>query len=271
MEEKRSPSTRNTHEECGVDNENGISSASCEVSEGNVSSMTGGNNEASEIRVSEVHARAGRIRTMCEISLGAALLAVGAFLSIPFTIPITLQTLVLFALAGCLGSRKTIYATAVYLFIGSIGCPIFAGFRGGPAVLLGPTGGFLVGFLFIPLLYGLSEKILARSARSAKLTRSARSTISPKKNTSRIGKAEFLLSMGALVVGLLLCYATGTIWFAFGYSQKGIAAIGSAISICVIPFIVPDLIKLAVAQVICTITRPYFMRLQERPKTRSKH
>lgn len=80
--------------------------------------------------------------------LSVALLAVASSISIPLgPIPFTLQTLVLAMLPIALGGRDAVVAVAVYLLLGGIGIPVFSGFSGGISSLVGPTGGFLWGFL----------------------------------------------------------------------------------------------------------------------------
>ena len=80
--------------------------------------------------------------------LSVALLAAASSISIPLgPIPFTLQTLVLAMLPIALGGRDAVITVAVYLLLGGIGVPVFSGFSGGIASLVGPTGGFLWGFL----------------------------------------------------------------------------------------------------------------------------
>ena len=86
-------------------------------------------------------------------ALFTVLLAVCAWITVPLTVPFTLQTFGVFAALGVLGGRRGTYAVAAYLLLGLAGLPVFSGFRGGPGVLLGPTGGYILGFLASALLY----------------------------------------------------------------------------------------------------------------------
>lgn len=95
-------------------------------------------------------------RSMVRIAMAAAVLSVLSVLQIPMPsgVPVTLQT---FAVALCgyvLGAWAGVGSVALYVAIGAVGIPVFAGMKGGVAVLVGPTGGFLFGFLFLAWLCG---------------------------------------------------------------------------------------------------------------------
>ncbi len=95
------------------------------------------------------------IRQMTLISLFAALTAVGAFISIPlYPVPLTLQTLFTLLAAMTLGSDMAASSQIIYVFLGIIGLPVFAGFKAGIGILFGPTGGFLFGFIISAYVIG---------------------------------------------------------------------------------------------------------------------
>jgi len=170
---------------------------------------------------------------MALISLFAVLIAVCAWIAIPSAVPFTLQTFGLFATLGLLGGKRGTLAVLLYLLLGLVGIPVFSSFRGGFGVLAGITGGYLIGFLFAALLYWA---ITRRHTES--LWRSA-------------------LGMAA---GMLLDYAFGTAWFMLFYAKAyGAIGLGAALSMCVFPFIVPDLIKIALA---LTLTQTLPKRLK---------
>ena len=163
-----------------------------------------------------------KARSICLCGLFAALMALCAWITIPiFDTAITLQSFA-FALALLLlGGRWATAAMGVYLLLGAIGAPVFSGFQGGFGALLGPTGGYLWGFLFCALLYWLI--------------------------TGLFGKG-FPVRLIACIAGLLLCYGLGTAWFYRVYLQAGSElGIGFVIFKCVIPFVLPDLLKLFLA------------------------
>jgi biotin transport system substrate-specific component len=87
---------------------------------------------------------------------GALALALSAKIQVPFTpVPMTLQTLVVLALGAAFGARLAAATVALYLLEGLFGLPVFAGAVAGPAYMMGPTGGFLLGFLVAATLIGL--------------------------------------------------------------------------------------------------------------------
>lgn len=167
-----------------------------------------------------------RLRTldMAYIALFAVLMAVCAWITIPMTVPFTLQIFAVFAALATLGGRRGTYAVAVYLLLGAVGLPVGAGFQGGLGWLLGTTGGYIVGFLCIALVYWLI--------------------------TAKLGDS-FPVKIAACVLGLAVCYAFGTAWFLVLYAKTtGPIGIATALSWCVFPYIVPDLLKLALAVVL---------------------
>lgn len=158
---------------------------------------------------------------MTFIAIFTAILVICSWISIPTTIPFTLQNFGVFLAVGVLGGKRGTLAVLTYLLLGVIGVPVFAGFTGGIGMLFGNTGGYIIGFLFSALTMWLLEYCLGNK------------------------KMILVLSM---VCGLLVCYLFGTIWFMMVYSMNtGVIGIWSALSMCVIPFIIPDCIKIALA------------------------
>jgi len=95
------------------------------------------------------------IRQMTLVSLFAALTAVGAFISIPiYPVPLTLQTLFSLLAGMTLGSVMAVSSQIIYVLLGVIGLPVFAGFKAGIGILFGPTGGFLLGFIISAYVIG---------------------------------------------------------------------------------------------------------------------
>ena len=159
------------------------------------------------------------VRGMTHVALGAVLIAVCSWITVPSAVPFTLQTFAVFAVCALLGGKRGTIAMLLYIFMGTVGLPVFSGFNAGFGALLGPTGGFILGFLLCTLLYWLLEKHMN----------------------------HILL----LVLGTLLCYAFGTLWFVVVYSSGGSpVSVGAALVACVLPFIVPDGAKLALAAII---------------------
>ena len=84
---------------------------------------------------------------MVYISFFAIVIAIGSWISIPTMIPFTLQTFAVFITVGILGGKRGAAAVSLYILLGVVGIPVFAGFKGGIGVLLGNTGGYILGFL----------------------------------------------------------------------------------------------------------------------------
>lgn len=161
---------------------------------------------------------------MAYISMFTVIIAISSWISIPMTVPFTLQTFGVFAAVGILGGRRGTMSVLLYILLGAIGVPVFAGFSGGLGVLTGNTGGYIVGFLFSALVMWGMEKIF--------------------------GKSQLVLAI-SMVLGLLVCYTVGTLWFMAVYAQEtGSVALVTVLGWCVIPFILPDMAKIAAALII---------------------
>ena len=170
-----------------------------------------------------------RLRTldMAYIALFAVLMAVCAWITVPLPKPLvqfTMQTFAMFMALLVLGGRRGLYAMVVYLLLGAVGVPVFSGFRGGIGVLLDTTGGYIIGFVAAALVYWLL--------------------------TVRLGDSLPVKAI-ACVLGLAVCYAFGTAWFLVLYARTtGPIGVTTALGWCVFPYIVPDLVKLALAAVL---------------------
>ena len=118
---------------------------------------------------------------MAYISLGAVLIALCSWISVPATVPFTLQTFAVLLVCDLLGGRWGLVSVLLYLLLGAVGFPVFSGFSGGLGHLLGMTGGYILGFVQV-------------------------------------------------------------------YTQtKGAISLGAVLSICVVPYLIPDAIKIVLA------------------------
>ena len=164
------------------------------------------------------------VRDMAYIALFAVMMAVCSWISIPYVVPFTLQTFAVFLAVEVLGGRRGTVAVLVYLLMGAVGLPVFTGFSGGIGHLLGSTGGYIVGFVFTALVMWGMERIP--------------------------GNRTVVLTI-SMVLGLLVCYAFGTAWFLLVYARTtGPVGVWTAVGWCVAPYVVPDLVKLALALVL---------------------
>ncbi|MBO5622289.1 MAG: biotin transporter BioY [Butyrivibrio sp.] len=171
-----------------------------------------------------------KVLDLVYIAIGAALIAICSWISIPTAVPFTLQTFAVFFVLLLLGGERGTIATLVYILLGAIGVPVFAGFSGGIGVLFGSTGGYIIGFLFVGFIYMLFTKFF---------------------------KKNLVIKIVALVLGLTVCYAFGTVWFMHVYMQSnGEIGLLAVLGWCVFPFIIPDLLKMALAVVISKRIEP---------------
>ena len=151
---------------------------------------------------------------MVYIAVFAVLIAICSWISIPTTVPFTLQTFAVFLAVGVLGGKRGSLSVLIYILLGAVGIPVFAGFSGGFGTLLGSTA---------LLMWGME---------------------------ALLGKKTWVLGL-SMVLGLIVCYAIGTVWFMAVYTKNsGPVGLAAVLSWCVIPFIIPDLIKIALALVL---------------------
>ena len=161
------------------------------------------------------------LRNLIFCALFAAVIAVLAQVQIPLPglVPISLATFGVMVSGLLLGWKYGALAVAVYVLLGAVGIPVFAGFKGGVSALLGPTGGYIVGYLPYALLAGLEiprlqEKIWGRCV--------------------------------LLVMGTAVCYALGTAWFVHVTGRT----LEESMALCVVPFLPGDAVKIALAAVL---------------------
>ncbi len=171
-------------------------------------------------------------------SLFAALTAAGAYLAIPVgPVPIVLQNMFVFLAGLLLGSRWGAASVGVYLLAGIVGLPVFAGGTGGIGRILGPTGGFLLGYLPVVFLIG---RLTVR--RPASIVR----------------------DVAAMTAGALLLYACGAPWLKLVTGMPW----GQALALGVLPFLPGDALKIAAAALIARSLRPA-MKIPQRSDSQS--
>ena len=151
-------------------------------------------------------------KVIIEISLSASIITICSWIAIPTIISFTLQTLAIALILSFLGAKKGTLSILLYLLLGLIGIPVFTGFKGGIRAIIGPTGGYLIGFLLWGALMIFLEKI----------------------------STKIIIIIINHFLGLILCYILGTIWFSVIMK----ASILYSITICVAPFVIFDLIKI---------------------------
>lgn len=165
-----------------------------------------------------------KIKDMTLIAMSTALIAVCSWTSIPIVVPITLQTFAIFVCSGLMGKQRGLISVALYILLGAAGIPVFSGFKGGVGVLLGATGGYIIGFLFTALIVGAVA--------------------------DKWGRRTLALFL-SMVLGMIVCYAFGTAWFIYVYAQDtaGISILNT-LGLCVFPFLIPDSVKIILAVIV---------------------
>lgn len=152
---------------------------------------------------------------MALIGFMSAIICIIAPLSIPLPfspVPLSLGTLAVYLSAMILGCRSGLLSVTIYLLLGAVGLPVFSGFSGGVGILLGPTGGYLIGYLLLAGICGFCA--------------------------DRCGGRKRVLALGILL-GTFVCYICGTCF----YVLQTQASLLQALSVTVLPFLPLDLIK----------------------------
>ena len=162
-----------------------------------------------------------KVLDLVYMAIGAVLIAVCSWISIPTAVPFTLQIFAVFFVLGLLGGRRGLISIIVYILLGAVGVPVFSGMTGGIAKLIGMTGGYIISYIFMALVYWLAEHFFG---------------------------TRLVVRILSMLAGLLVCYAFGTAWFMVVYAQQsGSIGLWTALTMCVIPFILPDLAKMVLA------------------------
>lgn len=183
--------------------------------------------------------RSRKTLQMVLVAVMAAVICVVAPFSIPlpFTaVPISFTNLMVYIALFALGWKRGTLSYILYLLIGLVGVPVFSGFTGGPAKLVGPTGGYLVGFIFMAVIAGL----FIDKAGEIKAEKGSQSQILP-----------IVMYVVGMVLGLAVCYAFGTVWFMVQQNIPfEVASVGSTLGACVIPFLPGDAAKIIIAIIV---------------------
>ena len=170
-------------------------------------------------------------QNMALIAIFTALIAICSWISIPGQVPFTLQTFAIFVTAGLLGYKRGLISIITYIILGMIGIPVFSGVKGGAAIIVGPTGGFIVGFILTIQIIGLGMELAENKSKYVKI----------------------LISIVSMVIGDAACFLIGTLWFMY-ITKNGLAV---SLLNCVVPFIIPDIIKMILALIVVDRMKKY--------------
>ena len=158
-----------------------------------------------------------QIRPLLLAAMFAALTAVCSQIQIPLPmVPINLALFAVFLAGALLGAKYGGLSMAVYVLLGAVGVPVFAGLTGGAGILFGQTGGYIFGYIVASVVVGLLVKAWGRS---------------------------YLKLCIAMALGGLTCYAFGTVWF-MAVTHMGL---WTSLAYCVFPFLLGDVVKIALA------------------------
>ena len=171
------------------------------------------------------------VKKITTLGLVTALMCVLAPISIPTGIvPISLGSFVVYLTVYLVGLQYAVISNILYIVIGAIGLPVFSGYQGGLAKLTGPTGGYIIGFIFVSIIAGLSLKIF---------------------------KGNMVAFGVGLVLGTAVLYMFGTVWF-MTVMKMGLS---KSLSLCVYPFIPFDLAKMVIVMIIGPMIRKPIKRI----------
>lgn len=159
------------------------------------------------------------------IAIFAVLMTVCSWIAVPTTVPFTMQTFGLFLTVGVLGGKRGTLAILIFILLGAVGIPVFSGFTGGLGILFGTTGGYIIGFIFSGLVMWAMEKL--------------------------IGRKTWALAL-AMVLAMIVYFTFGTAWFMAVYGRTvGPIGLGAVLGWCVLPFVIPDILKMMLALMLC--------------------
>ncbi len=165
-------------------------------------------------------------KEMVLIAMFAAIFCILGPISIPIgPIPVSLTNFVIYISIYILSARNATISCLIYLLIGAAGLPVFSGYTGGAGKLFGVTGGYLLGFIFTTIISGV---IVSKFYNNK------------------------IISILGMILGLFVTYAFGTLWFAFLNGDKSVYEI---LKLCVIPFVLIDIVKIIVASIIGPILK----------------
>lgn len=163
-----------------------------------------------------------RTKQMVLIALMTAVTCVLGPLSIPLPfspVPISLTNFAIFLAIFILGMKSGTISFIIYLLLGAVGVPVFSSFRGGFQVLAGPTGGYLIGFIFLALIMGFALDHFDR---------------------------KLVPTIIGMIIGMAVCYAFGTVWLAKLLSLS----FKEGLMMGVIPYLAGDAAKIIIAAII---------------------
>jgi biotin transport system substrate-specific component len=173
------------------------------------------------------------LRQMVFTALFTALIIIGSYISFPIPLsptPIVLSDFFVMLAGLCLGATRGAASVGMFLFFGALGLPVFAGGKAGLAIFIGPTGGFLLGYLMGVFALGL---IAAK------------------------GKPSFMKDLAALIIANIIIFGIGVPWLKLVLNVTW----GKALAFGLVPFIIGNIIKIIAALALMPILRPFIKQV----------
>ncbi len=193
--------------------------------------------------------RTRQIAMMVLTALMTGILCVTGPISIPIgPVPISIGVLVLFLTVYVLGTKYATIACVLYLILGLVGLPVFAGHQGGLSKLAGPTGGYLIGYIPMVIIAGVIIDITKKN-RDNHINESSGAADAVATGRSagiKKGLIKSLIQGAGMLLAVVVLYTFGTAWFVISTGTP----VGAALTLCVIPFIPADLIKIVIAVIL---------------------
>lgn len=175
-----------------------------------------------------------KIVEIVKIALMAAIISVLGPLSVPlpFTpVPVSFTIMAVYLTSYLLGSKTGTLSVIIYILVGLAGLPVFSGFTGGAAKLIGPTGGYIIGFIFIAIIGGFFVDKF---------------------------KGNFFLSLLGMAIGTAICYIFGSLWLAYQASMN----LKQALLAGVVPYVALDCAKMVIAVLLGKQVKPLINKMK---------
>ena len=168
------------------------------------------------------------------IATCVAFLTMCSWITFPFVVSFSLQLFAVFLICGCFSPTISVSAVALYILLGLIGAPVFSGFSSGSSAFAGASGGFILSFVLVSIIISAFRKYYSKNIFSYVLTMS---------------------------VSLIVCYICGTVWYMYVFSYPSPCSVGAALTVCVLPFIIFDAIKILLAALALKKLQPFINKL----------
>lgn len=189
------------------------------------------------------------VKNLILTGMFTAIICVFSQIIIPLQpIPFSLSLLAIYLTGALLEPKYALLSALAYVLLGTFGLPVFAGFKGGPHILTGMTGGFIMAYPIMSFITSISYKF------SDKLSNKFSDKLA--KNVKPV--TYISLQVLGMIIALFMCYLIGTLWFCNVSDSK----ISYALSVCVLPFIPFDLIKILIASILATVLRKVAVKVQ---------